>query len=60
MITADFLDDMWIDLLFNRLGRDPQRILDRERRAGAVRDDANAVHAEQRRCRRIPRSSLFS
>ena len=49
IIAADFLDDMWIDLLFNRLGRDPKRILDRERSARTMRDDADAVHAEKRR-----------
>ncbi len=58
MITANFLDDMRIDLLFNRLGRNAERILDRERGARTVRDDADAVHAEQAACRRIPRSSL--
>ena len=40
---------MRIHLLFNRLGRNAQRILDRERGARAVRDDADAVHAEERR-----------
>ena len=40
---------MWIHLLFNRLGRHAQGILDRERRARAVGDDADAVHAEERR-----------
>src|SRR6266853_654172 len=48
MITANLLDDMRVHLLFNRLGRDTQRILDRERRAGAMSDDANAVDAEKR------------
>ena len=49
IIAADFLDDMWIDLLFNRLGRNPKRILDRERGARTMRDDADAVYAEERR-----------
>src|SRR3982074_337127 len=47
MITANLLDDMRFHLLFNRLGRDTQRVLDRERRAGAVRDDANSIDAEK-------------
>src|SRR6476619_7392571 len=49
IIAAHFLDDMWIDLLFNRLGRNPKRILDRERGARTMRDDADAVDAEERR-----------
>src|SRR5207237_4065761 len=48
MITANLLDDMRVELMFNRLGRYPERVLDRERRAGAVSDDANAVDAEKR------------
>ncbi len=48
MVTANFLDDMRVHLMFNRLGRDPQRVLDRQRRARAVGDDANTVHAEKR------------
>src|ERR1051325_3606489 len=47
MITANLLDDMRVHLLFNRLGRDAQRILDRQRRARAVGDDADSIHAEQ-------------
>ena len=38
---------MRIDLLFNRLGRNAQRVLDGERRARAMRDDANAIDAEK-------------
>ncbi len=48
MVAAHFLDDMWIDLLFNRLARHAQGILDRERSAGAVGDDADAIDAEER------------
>ena len=47
-LAADLLDDMRVHLVFNGLSRYPQCVLDRERRAGAVRDDANSVHAEQR------------
>src|SRR6476659_9591541 len=49
IIATYFLDNMWIDLLFNRLGRYTQCILDRERSARSMGDDANAVHAEKRR-----------
>ena len=38
---------MWIDLLFNRLGRNSKRILDRERGARTMRDDADAIYAEE-------------
>src|SRR6266567_569431 len=48
MITANLLDDMRVELMFNRFGRDPERVLDREWCAGAVSDDANAVNAEKR------------
>src|SRR5947208_4613136 len=48
MITADFLDDMRVELMFNRLGRYAERVLDRECCAGAVSDDANAVDAQKR------------
>src|SRR5438128_2926372 len=48
MITANLLDDMRVHLLFNGLGRDSQRIFDRQRRARAVRDDADAIYAEKR------------
>src|SRR5205814_4355013 len=48
MITADFLDDMRVELMFNRLGRHPERVLDCERGARTVRDDANSVYAEER------------
>src|ERR1700730_12649851 len=48
MITANLLDDMRVHLLFNRLGRNAQGVLDGERRARAVRDDANTVHSEKR------------
>ena len=48
MITANLLDDMRVELMFNRLGRDPQRVLDREWRAGAVGNNANAIDAEKR------------
>src|SRR6266581_8093169 len=39
---------MRVYLLFNRLGRDPKCALDRGRRAGAMRDDADAVDAKKR------------
>src|SRR5437764_20204 len=48
MITLNLLDNMRVDLVFNGLHRHPQRILGRERRARAVSDDANSVHAQQR------------
>src|ERR1700745_1112878 len=47
MITANLLDDMRVHLLFNGLGRDSQRIFDRQRRACSVRDDADAIYAEK-------------
>src|SRR6266581_4298915 len=47
MITANFLDDMRVHLLFNRFGCDTQRVFDSERSAGAVRYDTDSVHAEQ-------------
>src|SRR5260370_33576996 len=48
MITANFLDDMRVNAVFNRFGCYPEGVLDRERGAGAVRDDANAVDAKER------------
>src|SRR6266480_3166741 len=48
MISANFLDDMRVHLLFNGLGRDAQRVLDRQRRACTVRDYANAIYSEKR------------
>src|SRR5256885_9903308 len=48
IVTANLLDDMRVYLLFNRLRRHSQRVLDCQRRARAVRDDADAVHAEKR------------
>src|SRR6266498_5412124 len=48
IITANLLDDMRVYLLFNRLRRHSQRVLDRQWRARAMRDDADAVHAEKR------------
>src|SRR5207253_6499531 len=48
MITADFLDDMRVELMFNRLGRHSERVLDRERGTRAVRNDTNAVHSQKR------------
>src|SRR5262245_9148185 len=47
MIPANLLDDMRVHLLFNGLGRDAQRVLDRQRRACAVRDYANAIYPEK-------------
>src|SRR5262249_11418796 len=41
-------DDMRVHLLFNGLGGDAQRVLDRQRRACTVRDYANAVYPEKR------------
>ncbi len=40
---------MWVDLVFNRLRRDAQGVLDREWSAGSVRNDANTVDSEERR-----------
>src|SRR5260370_8209239 len=48
MITANFLDDMRVNAVFNRFGCYPEGVLDCERSAGAVRDDANAVDAKER------------
>src|SRR5438552_15084968 len=48
MIPANLLDDMRVHLLFNGLGRDAQRVLDRQRRARAVCDYANAIYPEKR------------
>src|SRR6266513_4423273 len=48
MIPANLLDDMRVHLLFNGLGRDAQRVLDRQRRARAMSDDANAIYPEKR------------
>ena len=48
MIPANFLDDMRVHLLFNGLAGDAQCVLDRQRRACAVRNDANAVYPEKR------------
>src|SRR5205807_9908677 len=48
MISANFLDDMRVHLLFNGLGRDAQRVFDRQRRARTVRDYANPIYSEKR------------
>src|SRR5262245_66389978 len=48
MIPANLLDDMRVHLLFNGLGRDAQRVVDRQRRASAVRDYSNAIYPEKR------------
>src|SRR6184192_1301266 len=48
IVTANLLDDMRVYLLFNRLRRHSQRVLDCQRRARAMRDDAYAVYAEKR------------
>src|SRR5213080_2239524 len=48
MVTANLLDDMRVHLLFNRLCRHPQRVLDGKWRARTMRDDADAIHAEER------------
>ena len=48
IISANLVDNMRVHLLFNRLCRDPERILDGEWRAGAMRNDADAVDAEKR------------
>src|SRR5207244_13276713 len=48
MVTANLLDDMRVHLLFNRLGRHTQRVFNRQRRARAVRDNANPVHTQER------------
>src|SRR6266480_7514141 len=47
MITANLLDDMRVDLLFNGLGRHSQCVFDRQWRACSVRDDADAIDAEK-------------
>src|SRR5437773_8355571 len=47
MIPANLLDDMRDHLLFNRLGRHSKRVFDRQRRARAMRDDADAIDAEK-------------
>src|SRR6266511_1418276 len=47
MVTANLLDDMRVYLLFNRLCRHPQRILDRQRAARAMGNNADAVDAEK-------------
>src|SRR5437762_7164895 len=47
MITANLLDDMRVHLLFNGLGRDSQRVFDRQRRARAVRNDADPIYPEK-------------
>src|SRR5882672_10653397 len=48
MIATNLLDDMRVDLLFNGLARDAQRVLVRQRRACTVRDYANAIYPEKR------------
>src|SRR5437764_14836189 len=47
IVTANLLDDMRVYLLFNRLGCDPERVLDGGRRARAMRDDTDAVDAKK-------------
>src|SRR4029453_5265158 len=47
IVTANLLDDMRVYLLFNRLRRHSQGVLDCQWRARAMRDDADAVHAEK-------------
>ena len=47
IVTAKLLDDMRVYLLFNRLRRHSQRVPDCQWRARAMRDDADAVHAEK-------------
>ena len=48
MIATNLLDDMRVDLLFNGLARDAECVLDCQRRACAVGNDANAVDSEKR------------
>src|SRR6478752_8730231 len=48
MIPANLLDDMRVHLLFNGLGGYAQRVLDCQRRARSVSDDANAIYSEKR------------
>src|SRR6476620_10893385 len=48
MIPANFLDDMRVHLLFNGLGGRPKRIINRQRRASTVLDDANVIYPEKR------------
>src|SRR5207248_3078149 len=47
MITLNLLDDMRVHLVFNRLGSDAQRVFNGKWRARAVRDDADAIDAEE-------------
>src|SRR4029079_3961867 len=48
MIPANLLDDMRVHLLFNGLAGDAKCVLDGERRACAVRNNANATYPEKR------------
>src|SRR5882757_2563274 len=48
IVTANLLDDMRVYLLFNRLRRHSQRVLDCQWSARAMCDDADSVHAEKR------------
>src|SRR6266480_7572805 len=48
IVTANLLDNMRVHLLFNRLCRHPQRVLDGQWRARAMRNDADAIYAEKR------------
>src|SRR6476469_4313573 len=48
MITLNLLDDMRVYLVFNRLRCDAERVFDGKWRARAVRDDADAIDAEER------------
>src|SRR5438552_8079209 len=47
IVTANLFDDMRVYLLFNRLGRDSQRVLDRQSRARTMSNDADAVDPKQ-------------
>src|SRR4030095_7720642 len=47
IVTANLLDNMRFSLLFNRLRRHSQRVLDCQWRARTMCDDANAVDAEK-------------
>src|SRR5262249_15874017 len=48
MVTANLLDDMRVHMMFNRLCGHPQCVFDCQWCARAMRDDADAIHAEER------------
>src|SRR4051812_39918430 len=48
MISLHLLDKAWIEVVADHLGRGAQGVFDRQRRGAAMRDDGDAVDAEQR------------